>query len=959
MDRVFIEEQLPVSKLSNESYKERKANLGQTLTGLGKWWGRKPLILARAAIVGLLMPASDNPVRDREIYLKILTMDDDGLWQRKKKSLTPKDIAEHLTPSQKMKYLELSNNKYTWKTNLSNEEKLKAQRMAFDEMPYDKKLTYCYRPEEIEGPSKESWREINEHLGTSATNLQELIQELGMKRFGHIPKVGDCFCGGGSIPFEAARLGCEAYGSDLNPVAALLTWASINIVGGGEEVRKQVKKVQEEAFKKADEQITEWGIEHNERGWRADAYLYCIETKSPSSGYMVPLAPSWVISEKYNVVAKLIPDYENKRFDIEVIENADGDTFKNAKNGTAGNNCLKDPITGDEISISTIRGDRVDSQGRRIYGLRMWENDDIVPRPDDVFQERLYCIRYVDANGKRHYLAPDENDLQREEKVLTLLKERFHDWQERGYIPSKKIDPEGVKTQEPIRNRGWTHWHHLFNPRQLLVNGLLFYYGFSTVVNRSINTSMCLSLGRVANWNSKLCRWLADSANQKGADTFSNQALNTMYNYSVRPITKLNTAWYLIKQTVNNKINIYSKNNAIDARNTNTISDLWITDPPYADAINYHELTEFFLAWYEKHLPELFPDWYTDTKKALAVKGTGNDFKRSMVDIYTNLKNNMPDNGLQLVMFTHQDASVWADLAMILWAAGLKVTAAWTIGTETTSGLKKGNYVQGTVLLVLRKRLEDDSAFMDEIYLEIEDEVKEQLDHMLDLDDESDPNFTDTDYQLAAYAAALRVLTRYEDIEGKDIRNELFRESARGEKSDFEEMIDKAVEIACNYLIPQGIKEDVWKKLLPVERFYLKGLELEMNKEARAGAFQELAKGFAVRNYTQMYASTQANLVRLKTPTEFKRSMMSDDEFGKSVLRNTLFAVHQVTSSEQPQNGLNWLKSELDDYWGVRKIIMEILDYLVKTKNYNHMPHWEADAESAAILKGLIFNDRG
>ncbi len=35
--------------------------------------------------------------------------------------------------------------------------------------------------------------------------------------------------------------------------------------------------------------------------------------------------------------------------------------------------------------------------------------------------------------------------------------------------------------------------------------------------------------------------------------------------------------------------------------------------PPYADAIYYHELSEFFLAWYEKHLLRLFPNWYTDS----------------------------------------------------------------------------------------------------------------------------------------------------------------------------------------------------------------------------------------------------------------------------------------------------------------------------------------------------------
>ena len=71
----FIETQFPVSLLSKESYKERKANYSQTLTGLGKWWGRKPLILVRALILGLLLPASRDAQKDRETFLTLLTMD--------------------------------------------------------------------------------------------------------------------------------------------------------------------------------------------------------------------------------------------------------------------------------------------------------------------------------------------------------------------------------------------------------------------------------------------------------------------------------------------------------------------------------------------------------------------------------------------------------------------------------------------------------------------------------------------------------------------------------------------------------------------------------------------------------------------------------------------------------------------------------------------------------------------
>jgi adenine-specific DNA methylase len=84
-------------------------------------------------------------------------------------------------------------------------------------------------------------------------------------------------------------------------------------------------------------------------------------------------------------------------------------------------------------------------------------------------------VRWVTVAGDRLYCSVTEADLEREAKVLALLRERFADWQERGFIPSKAMPRVGIKTEEPIRTRGWTHWHHLFHPRQLLVNGLLSY----------------------------------------------------------------------------------------------------------------------------------------------------------------------------------------------------------------------------------------------------------------------------------------------------------------------------------------------------------------------------------------------------------------------------------------------------------------------------------------------------
>ncbi|MCD6274304.1 MAG: DUF1156 domain-containing protein [Deltaproteobacteria bacterium] len=973
-ERVFIEEQFPVSKVSKESYKERKAGSSQTLTGLGKWWGRKPLILIRASIIGMLMPTSDDPKKDQDIFLKILTMDDAGLWQRRSKSISAKVIQANILEEEWNELIndEEGNLKHTWSTGFSPEEKERVLHKVFDQLSYDEKLTFCDRPEQIDGPGEEAWLEINTHLGTDAKSIQELVTELGKRRFGHTPKVGDCFCGGGSIPFEAARLGCEGFGSDLNPVAAMLTWASIHLIGGGEKVQKEVQEAQKKAYEAADKQIKKWGIEQNDKGWRADAYLYCVEAICPATGLMLPLAPSWIISEKYNVCAVLKKNDAQKKYDMEIVTGANKETMTKAKKGTVRNSRMVCPETGEEFSISGIRGDRK-IDGKTIYGLRLWENDDLVPRPDDVFQERLYCVKWVETyleknrQGKlvektrRHYCSVTEDDIKREKQALELLRERFAEWQEKGYIPNRKIERGGVKTEEPIRTRGWTHWHHLFNPRQLLMHGEIMnnFLKINKLKDKIKVIAACLSIGAGVDRQARLCGLDPHKSKGPGStrNTFFNQALNTQYSYGCRPILNLKE-FYLTEFSTSfgKKISFETTD---DARNINRINDLWITDPPYADAINYHELTDFFLAWYEKHLPKAFPDWYTDTRKALAVQGSGEDFKRAMVEIYKNLTNHMPDNGIQMVQFTHQDSSVWADLAMILWAAGLKVTAAWTIATETTSGLKKGNYVQGTVLLILRKRLSMETAFLDEIYPEIEDEVRRQLDYMTELDDKDDPNFVDTDYQLAAYAAALRVLTQYGDIEGRDIRHELFREREAGEKTAFEKVIDRAVEIASDHLVPAGIERRFWKNISAPERLYLKGLELEKHMEARLGAYQELARGFGVRDYKFLYAGTKANAVRFKTGTEFKKAGLGGTGFPGSLTRNMLFAIHETVRTEDAREGLNWLHTEVSEYWNQRKLIIAILKYLSKLNHIPHMTHWEKDADAALRLAGAVENDHG
>ena len=961
----FIEVQFPVSKISKESYKERKAGNTQTLTVLGKWWGRKPLVLVRAAIIGLLMPASDDPLKDREIFLKIMTMDEEGLWQRKTKAISQKELYEHLTPREKEKWFDpaTADGKPKLKHGLNQEDKKELQRLVFMRFSYDKKLEYCSRPEQIDGPSKESWQEINNHLGTNALSLPELLEQLGKKQFDHIPRVGDAFCGGGSIPFEAARIGCESHATDLNPIASILTWASLNILGGGDQVIQSASQTLEKVYAAVDREITRLKIEHNEVGWRADNYIYCAETTCPECGWKVPLAPAWVIGQKSMCVAKLVPVASEKRFDLQVESAVSKLELKNAREaGTIKSSALVCPHCGQITPINRLRGDRRREDGNE-YGLRMWENHDVIPRPDDVFQERLYCIRwvetYLDQNGKektrKWYRSPDEQDLRREEKVRQLLMKKFDDWQQKGYIPARKIE-SGDKTDEPIRTRGYTYWHHLFNPRQLLLLGLFGEMIQENCVTKTDAVACYLALNRIVNYNSRLSGWDPTQSKEMVVWIFSNQAFNTLYNYGCRAFISTDTSWFINFKEIN--INRKANVQAMDARQVVSICDYWISDPPYADAVNYHELSEFYLAWSDHWIQKYFPDWYIDSKRALAVTGQDISFKKNMVDCYRGLSQNMPVNGKQIVMFTHQDSSVWADLTLILWAAGLSVTSAWCVATETDSAMRTGNYVQGTVLLVLRKQNSEFTAFLDEIHAEVENEVKSQLDYMLALDDKEDPNFGDTDYQLAAYAAALRVLTKYQHIEEIDIEKELARVRQPDEISPVEQLIAQAVEIACNYLMPGGIEKSNWQTLTSEERFYIKGLEMESHWEYRAGAYQELARGFGLRDYRYLLANTRANENRLKTASEFASRNLRDEGFGNSIVRHTLFAVREVVRTEETEAGRNWLRNELGDrHWDQRQLLIALLGYFEKFEFNKNMEHWHKDAHAAHLLMGAIRNE--
>ncbi|MBM63540.1 MAG: DNA methylase [Acidobacteria bacterium] len=950
----LIEKAWPTAKISAETQKERKAVQGQTLTGLGSYWkGRKPLILTRACVLAALMPATDDLERDVEIFEKLMGMADETFGRRYEGGPT---AFVKLFPDHALEVADDTGRSWVWRDDLDPRERQRRIARAFIELPYGKRLEKVKRPEELAERDLLDgiWDEVNTHLGTRARSISELVEQLGIMRFGRRPLLADTFSGSGSIPFEAARVGCDVIASDLNPIACMLSWASFNIVGANPKRHAEIVLEMRQITNRVDETITDMGIEHDADGNRAKLYLYCIETRCPRTGWMVPLSPTWMISKKRNTIARLVPDHANKRYEIEILNGVSDEEVKEAETGTLRSGRMFHPMLDDDLGVSVkeIRGDYRGEDGMNANRLRPWGQDDIRPRPDDIFQERLYAIQWMDGkdikkgkgNPRTWFAAATPKDLAREIEVVQYVERHLAGWQRDGFVPDMKIEP-GHNNSQPIRERGWSYWHQLFCPRQILAASLV-------LQNSQTSPEAQALLARYINWNSKLCHYGTGASRESTAQTFYNQALNTFPNYGVRSYGFARSFLDGVPSNAPAGRHAQIKNkNALDVSD---VADIYLTDPPYADAVNYDEITEFFIAWLRKNPPAPFDEWIWDSRRNIAIKGEGQSFKAAMIDAYSAMAEHMSDNGLQIVQFTHQDAKTWSDMAQIFWGAGLQVVQDWYVSTETITELKKGGYVQGTHMIVLKKRQGDQSGYQDEIVHEIRDEVERQIKEMIGLNDKMDAArgeniFNDADLQMAGYAAALRILTAYTKIDGIDMTREALRPRKKGEKTLVDELTEFAVQTANEFLVPEGLERELWLELNGAERFYLKMMDIEEEGEAKLDQFQNFAKAFRVGDYDDMMASKSPNNARLKTAIKLgKTSMAEGTPFGRdSIVRLALRGVWRVAKEDEVDDVLEELRDMIPDYLRKRDTLRQIIAYVAAKREQT-----EPDEASAARILG-------
>lgn len=958
----------PVQKLSYEAQRERKSGSGQTLTGLGSYWkGRKPLILVRAVVFGLLLPKTNSPVADMTIFEKLLAFDNHGLARRAYagKKISPNDIIQSEVKFESFsKIFDLpsrNSNKYRWKRNISEATKVRLIEQYLATLStYTKRANLCQRPEEVNQDwlYQPIWDSIRDHYakwGILANSFDELIEQLGILRFGNRPRVGDPFAGGGSIPFEAARVGCNIYAGDLNPVACMLNWGAINIVGAPKSKQSLIKSEIDNIYELVTNDLNDLGIDTNGKGEKAKNYLYCTETICPQTGWTIPISGSWVVSKPDRLIVEMQPNFDLKRFELKLKKVNSPHEIVDANMGSIQKDRLTYFLDGEKIenSVKSIRGDFKDKNGNTRNKLRPWGKIDIVPKQNDIFKERLYLIqweRISKSSGKieSHFCEPSSLDIEQDKKVEQFVQENINKWISKGLFSNMEIE-RGYNTNQPIRERGWTHWHHFFNPRQLLTQKLFLSYAKRS----SIPCEMLVFVAKMIDMNNRGCLW--HSLRVHSGSLFYNQALNTLWNYSCRSGFSHAKQWKLFSPNYK-RIPTIDIQLACRPASTTMPSDIFISDPPYADAVCYHEIFEIFISWFKSELPHPFSEWTWDSRRTLAIKGEGIEFRKSMTEAYSSMANNMPENGYQCVMFTHSSVKVWVDITNILWASRLQVVSAWCVATETATSFRDGNHIQGTVLLVLKKRQEEKSGFKQHILPKIRSEVERQIYMMMNISGESKYNngdtlFSDADLRMAGQAAALKILTSYTTIDGEDVSTFVFQSSNKQSHNAVAEIVTEAIDIANNILVPEKLNSATWSRLTGVERFYLRLMDLDVVK---LDTFQNFSKAFRVSDYSNLLSSKIANKAKLKLISEFDRTNLAETtKLGESLLGKIIVALQQLSiTNTEPEYVSIHLQNSVQDFVLVRDDLINLLAF-IEIKS----PESEI-REAATILIGQLRNLR-
>lgn len=613
---------------------------------------------------------------------------------------------------------------------------------------------------------------------------------------GRPPRVLDCFAGGGAIPLEALRLGCETYASDLNPVAVLILKAVLEYprrygrpkkveetTPMGNKVERWVNPLLEDV-KRWGSWVLEEARKEIGRFYPNDpdgsipvGYIWArtVRCQNPACGAEIPLMRQFWLARKDNkkVALKLLVDRANKRVDFRVVEGKDIDF--DPSEGTTARATVLCPVCGGGIDDKALRKEfREGRAGQRMVAV---------------------VLHHPERQGKTYRLA-DERDIRvfwEAEEYLETKRRQLSDKWGCDPVPYESITTPCHDVDRPPMY-GMPKWGDLFSSRQKLAliafaekvrqaHGLMLAEEYDEEYAKAVETFLGLQLDWLCDKAASLVRWHVTG--EKVSGVFSRQALPMVWDYfELNPFGGAGGDWSSALEWVTRVIEHCSQIDSAPGTVTQASAtslpypdnhfDAVITDPPYYDNVSYSYLSDFFYVWLKRTVGNLHEDLFAtpltpklqeciqdSSRHGGDVQRARESFENCIRRSFAEIRRVLKPGGVAVIVFAHKTTQAWETIISALLNSGLYLTASWPLHTEMKARLRarESAALASSIYMVCRKRTTQETAYFADVKEQVAAEVERRLEQFWR------EGIRGADFFVSAIGPAVEVFGRYAKVE--------------------------------------------------------------------------------------------------------------------------------------------------------------------------------------------------
>jgi len=642
---------------------------------------------------------------------------------------------------------------------------------------------------------------------------------------GKPPRVLDCFAGGGSIPLEALRLGCEAHAIDYNPVATLILKCTL-------EYPLRYRKVLLEDIEKWGSWVLEAAEEEIGRFYPTDengsipvAFLWAetIPCQNPSCGVEIPLIRQFWLANKDNKKVALFPYEEGKEIKFKIV----GDGYEEMPRGF---NPSKGTVLR-AIAVCPACGSVIDDKmTKKLF------------QEGKAGERMLAVVLYKPGVAGKGYRLVKERDIEvfkSGEKYLEEKREKLKAEWGIDPVPDESLD-KGLVEHRRLVKYGRLKWGDIFNSRQKLAlitftektrqaYKQMIEAGYEKDYAKIVAGYLGVVVDRLADYQNQLCRWY--SGGESVGHIFERQALPMVWDYTeINPFSpilpgpgnsmlrQVSKAVAYICQIPESPPATIRQASATELPYPDDFFDAVFTDPPYYDNINYAGLSDFFYVWLKRSIGDICPEFFltplvpktdeivSNPSKQGSPKKAKEFFESLLKKSFKEIARVLKPDGIVTIVYAHKSISGWETLANSFLESGLIPTASWTVNTESKVRINaQGNAsLSSAVYFVCRKGGGKEIGWFNEVIKEMEQHITEKLQSLWK------EGISGGDYLNAGIGAAIEVFGQYKkiiDYEGKEI-------SAGA-------LLGRVQKIVTDYTVKQLLDDKIGEELSPLTRFYL------------------------------------------------------------------------------------------------------------------------------------------